>query len=192
MIDETTIDVPHEQGAAKDSVAQQLLHALGDDGGKLLQEILSGGADSSALIKMLAGRSDLSPEYKSLLDVLSVVNKAAVEEDAYIIDADAPVAADHQRRKSRRPVRDGNVYEIRDYKRELRDLRTVNDTVAAALGACAVCWGGDDECEECFGDGQAGSAVPDRELFEELVVPAIRQMRAAKQRVTGARKRERR
>lgn len=45
--------------------------------------------------------------------------------------------------------------------------------LAAALGACD-CWGLDDACDLCAGEGGPGWADPDEELYEELVAPAVR------------------
>jgi hypothetical protein len=44
--------------------------------------------------------------------------------------------------------------------------------IAAALGACE-CWGLRPGCTRCWGDGSAGWAQPDPELFEEFVKPAV-------------------
>jgi hypothetical protein len=46
-----------------------------------------------------------------------------------------------------------------------------NLLLAAALGACE-CWGLRRECQLCGGQGCAGWAQPDAELFEEFVQPA--------------------
>lgn len=51
-----------------------------------------------------------------------------------------------------------------------------NDTLAAALGACPKCWGGDDHCDACDGDGAPGAAAPDHHLFNELILPAVRRI----------------
>jgi hypothetical protein len=50
--------------------------------------------------------------------------------------------------------------------------------VAAALGACD-CWGTDDGCPTCGGDGSAGWVEPDAELFRLFVGPAFARMNAA-------------
>lgn len=60
--------------------------------------------------------------------------------------------------------------------RELAELRNRNDALAAALGACYLCWGDDPECEICHGQGRTGSAIPDRKLFAQFVVPAARRL----------------
>jgi hypothetical protein len=63
-------------------------------------------------------------------------------------------------------------------RQELASLREVNDTLAAALGACRACWGGEAHCPLCGGHGSSGASPPDPPLFEALVVPAVRRMRA--------------
>lgn len=50
--------------------------------------------------------------------------------------------------------------------------------LAEALGACGLCWGEDPECRACRGRGRPGYALPDESLFEELVLPAVRVLRA--------------
>lgn len=62
---------------------------------------------------------------------------------------------------------------------ELEDLRERNDALAAALGACYLCWGEDFDCEECQGQGQPGAFKPDKGLFRQYVAPAIQTLKAA-------------
>jgi hypothetical protein len=52
-----------------------------------------------------------------------------------------------------------------------------NILLAAALGACE-CWGLRADCDVCQGQGSAGWAHPDPELFEEFVRPAIERLPA--------------
>ena len=61
-------------------------------------------------------------------------------------------------------------------------LREQCDTLAAALGACALCWGHDPACRACRGHGLPGHSLPDEALFYEYVLPAVRLMRASRQR----------
>ena len=74
---------------------------------------------------------------------------------------------------------------------ELEDLRTVNDTLAAALGACAYCWGGDEECGACRGHGSTGELELDLKLFDELIAPAVARVAALRSRRGGQRGRRR-
>jgi len=52
-----------------------------------------------------------------------------------------------------------------------------NDILAAALGACPDCWGEDQDCETCGGDGAAGAYAPDKDAFVEYVLPTVRRLR---------------
>ncbi len=61
-------------------------------------------------------------------------------------------------------------------------LQDLNEALAAALGACPLCWGEDEDCDECDGDGVSGWDEPDAELFAEFVAPAIQRVREAENR----------
>ena len=61
---------------------------------------------------------------------------------------------------------------------ELKQLRERMDDLAAALGACCLCWGRDSQCRICRGRGTPGFSRPEQALFEEFVLPAIRTLRA--------------
>jgi hypothetical protein len=61
---------------------------------------------------------------------------------------------------------------------ELEALRTRNDALAAALGACYLCFGDDPLCEECGGRGVSGSLAPQPAAFRKYVLPAVRRARA--------------
>jgi hypothetical protein len=63
---------------------------------------------------------------------------------------------------------------------ESAKLRNRNDVLALALGACYLCWGHDPECEMCNGQGRTGSAIPNKKLFTEFVVPAARRLQRGK------------
>ena len=65
---------------------------------------------------------------------------------------------------------DGDIAAL---EQELSELRNINENLAAALGACAECWGADDACSECEGHGGAGNVRPDPELYNALVAPAV-------------------
>jgi hypothetical protein len=64
---------------------------------------------------------------------------------------------------------------------DLDDLVGRNSELAAAVGACD-CWGDDPGCAFCEGLGSAGWMPPDRQLFAIYVSPAVRSIRAARER----------
>lgn len=61
---------------------------------------------------------------------------------------------------------------------EVEVLRARSDTLAAALGACYLCFGDDPLCEECGGRGVPGSLAPEPAAFRKYVSPAVRRARA--------------
>jgi hypothetical protein len=79
---------------------------------------------------------------------------------------------------------------LRLLRGELEELREWNEALAAALGACARCWGEDPSCPGCQGSGSPGTAVPNRPLFTALVVPAVRRVQAAQLKEKAQRKEE--
>jgi len=68
---------------------------------------------------------------------------------------------------------------------ELEMLRARNDVLAAALGACFLCFGDDLVCPECGGRGTPGSLIPDEPTFRQYVAPAVRAVRATHTQTAG-------
>lgn len=76
---------------------------------------------------------------------------------------------------------------------ELEALRTRNDALAAAVGACYLCFGDDPLCEECGGRGVPGSLAPEPAAFRKYVHPALHRAQAAesgRRRYTTPRQRD--
>ncbi len=57
-------------------------------------------------------------------------------------------------------------------KDDLDDALDDLDDLAKALGACE-CWGRNNRCPTCKGDGQAGYFKPDKALFNQFIAPAL-------------------
>ena len=136
------------------------------------------------LIQMLAKGDGGSGSLRQLLSLAQLtVEQHALVELFLSLDEDEPghdeTAAEEPRRYAyeRPPADDAQARDLRELTQEVADLREVNDTVAAALGACRACWGGDPGCPACAGQGRAGFAAPDPALFRELVIPAVRRAR---------------
>lgn len=124
---------------------------------KLLETLTSGNAAAAASLPALLMNA-LSPEQQAMFNMVLAMNgdrtASAASGEAVVLPDDETAAM----------------------RQELEDLREVNDTVAAALGACRFCWGGDGDCLECGGRGRAGSRAPHPRLFGELVAPAVRRV----------------
>lgn len=57
---------------------------------------------------------------------------------------------------------------------ELSIAESLIEDLAAGLGACPTCWGHDDQCEECDGEGKPGAFKIDKKSFQTYVLPVIR------------------
>jgi len=76
----------------------------------------------------------------------------------------------------------GSVFEQQKPTHADETLSEQNILLAAALGAC-TCWGMDQGCPMCHGDGAAAWMPPDPPLFDAYVAPAVVRMSA--DRMTG-------
>jgi hypothetical protein len=139
---------------------------------RMLIEALAKGEIGRAQIKELLANAPMAEEQRSLVEMLMSLDAQPAEPEQEA--SPAGPGPDEGPDDETRPA----ASKVDALKRELADLREVNDTLAAALGACRVCWGGDDDCPECAGRGRPGSKVPDPALFRELVVPAVRRVRS--------------
>lgn len=141
-------------------------------------EALGNGGSGVPLLRTLLAKVRLTAEQKTVVDMLL---------NAQSDDDDQGKQSNHGRlgRDGEDPEEPfdnvlDNEGERVSVEQELSDLRQVNDTVAAALGACPFCWGGDSECDVCEGRGSTGSVEPDPALFQELVAPAVERTRTSK------------
>jgi hypothetical protein len=150
---------------ANSPVAEAILKALGGTAsGEIVGQLISNGG-SPAAFRAALEQARVTPEQKSIADLLLTVYDASAESSG---DAVADAA------------RDAEADRIDELEKELADLRQVNDTVASALGACPICWGGDSQCHVCQGHGRAGFTLPASDLFQELVAPAVKRVMRAR------------
>lgn len=56
----------------------------------------------------------------------------------------------------------------------LSAVENKQENLAGAIGACSFCLGEDPDCRACRGKGRAGAFIPDPELFERYIVPALK------------------
>jgi len=158
---------------------QAILDALGSGGAQGIMDALGSGASGESIINTFLSQAQIPAEQKSLVNLLMSMNdNQANTGQVFDVDSEIDELDDDESFYDTAQPQQSKVSDIRQFRQELNDLRDVNDTVAAALGACPVCWGGDTGCEECQGKGYSGSARPDAQLFKELVLPAVRRMRS--------------
>ncbi|AUC75765.1 hypothetical protein [Olleya sp. Bg11-27] len=61
---------------------------------------------------------------------------------------------------------------VKFLKQEVINESEINHDFALAVGACTDCFGCDEDCSHCSGNGQPGFFVPDFIHYKELIIPA--------------------
>ncbi|MCW8934383.1 MAG: hypothetical protein OQK98_06640 [Gammaproteobacteria bacterium] len=176
--DESVTSEPQSNTAGTVGV-QDILDSLGNGGAQVIMDALGSGASGESIINSFISQAQIPAEQQSLLNLLmSMSDNQTATGQVFDVDSELDELDEDESFYGTAQPKKSKVSDIRQFRQELNDLRDVNDTLAAALGACPVCWGGDTGCEECQGKGYSGSARPDAQLFKELVLPAVRRMRA--------------
>jgi hypothetical protein len=140
----------------------------------ILTALQSNGANpSTALIGALAGQSG-SPNIDMLIKLLGNTDDDSIE---------------RQREALREEIRAEQaeaIAELGDAAKRLfnerEHARARIESLAAALGACPICFGGDVLCDTCHGAGTPGARAPDPIEFNRYVAPAIVRVREALRR----------
>lgn len=133
------------------------------------------GADAvAALQAQLDQAAARNPQLAPLLQMMrerAARNAAAPAEPAPPAEDDAIDA-----------VHAADVQELlelaRQLEQELETLRLRNDALAAALGACHLCFGEHAGCHACRGLGRPGWQRPDAHAFRRYAAPAVRRVQA--------------
>jgi len=120
--------------------------------------------DEDPLAALLAGAEAQDPRMRLVRAVVERRRRHAAQTEAS--DADHATQL-----SSADPARLGQA--VSDACAELTQLRVRSQRLASALGACPACWGEDERCRTCRGEGRPGAVAPDVALFRDLVAPAV-------------------
>lgn len=167
-------------GSTTDPALQTLLSGMdaGANGGalpstqELLSQLESTNPTAGLIAKYIAARQ--VPESES-----SSEEAIEVEGEVVYTAEVQSVAVEQFERLAQVVQRLGG--QVKKLRAELDQLREVNDALAAALGACYLCWGKDPGCPVCHGTGRPGTAIPDKQLFARFVAPVLRTLREQKE-----------
>lgn len=153
---------------------------------------LSPASSSAALDprELLERLGNSNPAIASFLQQMAAQQEKTAVDQANVIDVEPVTAQAKLPAESSDEEAEPSAGELHELQlradslcAEMKLLRERNDLLAAALGACCLCWGHDLSCRSCRGRGGPGFCIPDQELFEEYVVPAIHTFRAQKAKV---------
>jgi hypothetical protein len=138
---------------------------------EMLAQLGQGDPTTSLIAKYIADQKAIAPSR----DPAPLVERQPENE---MTRTDPPSDADPaSSQKSSDAMRELR-HQVESMFAELQGLRERIDQLAWALGACCLCWGTDPLCRNCRGHGRPGFSIPDEELFVELVLPAVRTLRA--------------
>ena len=163
-------------GAANPMVADLLarMNSTGPGGCPNVEELLAQQAATNPMAAMLAKQFAAQKAAREAIDQSRVIDMEATPTPAE--EEEAAAAAMEARSRELNELRE----KMNMMLTELELLRQRNDTLAAAVGACCLCWGQNIDCRSCRGRGGPGFCIPDESLFEEFVLPAVRTLRAQK------------
>jgi hypothetical protein len=143
----------------------------------LMARMQSGDVGNVNVEELLAQQAQSNPMAAMLMKQMAEQKAREEEEKARIIDVEANTTIEDPAAETL-----AALCELRENARlkqaDLDRLRERSDAMAAAVGACPLCWGQSLECRGCRGRGGPGFCVPDESLFEEFVLPAVRTLRA--------------
>jgi len=143
------------------------------DTGALIGALSSGTTDPVSLIlSQLNAQAPDNPALAvlgRLLEQRRSLAEAESEKDSADDDVSRRAEIDQERARCMQDLRDA----VEKAYAELEMLRERNDALAAALGACFVCFGNDPGCQECGGRGVPGSRPPEPAAYREFVLPAM-------------------
>lgn len=119
---------------------------------------LAQSGDNRAVLKAVIANSDMPDERRQLVEMM--------------LDGSAPTdepepSAPHTIQE----LRDGDDHDR--LARQNDALRAMLHDIGDALGACGACFGTDETCPDCDGDGAPGTWPPRRDAFEFFLRPVF-------------------
>jgi len=133
---------------------------------------LAGGSGGVSTTDVLTQVLQGDPRFAAVAQVMQAGAVANVASDA---EADADVQ-DGQDTLSDAPDAPAVEAAMREVLDECERLRARSARLAAALGACHLCWGEDASCSYCSGTGSVGTFLIDRAAFDAEIGPALDQL----------------
>jgi hypothetical protein len=146
-----------------------------------IEELLAQQGQTNPMAAMLAKHLAERKASNSLREQARVIDVEASE-----VDTKLPTEETHNQWEDSA----ASLAELRQHLNgmlsEMKLLRDRNDALAAAVGACCLCWGESLECRSCRGRGGPGFCMPDETLFVEFVLPAVQTLRAQRAKVKSS------
>ena len=182
-------------GSLQDVLLSSMMNGQG--GGVDLQSLLaaqsgggSGGLDlASLLAAQNGGNTDSNDDRLNAVMRYLEQQRAVVPQSEAVDESPSEAEIEIQQleeMRRKREYQEEKRQQARELKKvmdslyaELETLRSRNDVLAEALGACYLCFGEDPICPECNGRGVPGSLLPNGITFRQYVIPAVKRIKAS-------------
>jgi hypothetical protein len=138
------------------------------DPATLIKAITSSSDPMSLLLSQLQAQGSSNPTAALLASLLQMRKPASLPAE----DPDVAERGAEAQQERERSFQELNETVSRLWA-ELDVLRKRNDELAAAIGACFLCFGSDPLCPECAGRGRPGSKFPEANAYRKYVLPAL-------------------
>ena len=148
-----------------------------------MQAVARGDVRPTDLMAQLgAGNPAVEAMMKQMAEIREVNTEEPVVIDVEPSEAECQPESENELRGRMEALIEELKTQLESVQAEQRVLSERNDFLAAALGACCLCWGQDSRCRSCRGRGEPGFAIPDKDLFDQYVLPAVQTFRAQQAR----------
>ncbi len=115
-------------------------------------------------------------EYLNMIELMNAEHSDIDEDDEDTLSETTTSKNTHKAYKNKiiklKKTQNKLLHMIEDLKAELEDEQELTEDLAEALGACPECFGEDDMCTYCKGEGLPGFFVPDFTQYNRFVAPA--------------------
>lgn len=138
----------------------------------IMEQVIAGQADPGGMVQALLANGEISDSKKQILQMLMAQQQPAEE----LPGEDLPPPT-HQGAGAS----ELNIL-VQQAARRIDELEDLTTSLAEALGACTLCFGSDQFCQECGGNGGPGHFAPERRAFEFFVLPVINRMKRARKK----------
>ncbi len=135
----------------------------------LLQEMLGVTGEKPSMQSLLARVGETNPRLAPVVNYLA--RRQAERQEQQANEATEITVEEVTNQRESLEKLKSTIKRLYD---ELQMLRGRNDALAAALGACYLCWGDDPTCPFCSGIGVPAWRPVDDAFFEQWILPAAR------------------
>lgn len=128
-----------------------------------------------ALKQLLASQLAAQGSDMSVEDLLKTAGGNPMAAMMATLGQQQPSDQDKELKRTRRRLKQTR-HALEVMRNQVQEAEHILQELAAIFGACGRCWGQDQECPDCHGQGGPGSQRPDSDELLALTEPALAQL----------------